>query len=641
MSTLRNHILCAGGLVAALALGASPAGAEIVTGPAGTLSLNRQTPTNVVSSPVGLTYQGGPVMHANQTYLFFWSPPQGPTQVANYPLQSKVLIQQYLQDVGAASGGTMPESGPNQYVANVDWVTSQYADGSGNASYASTYRGSYTDGNPYPASGCTDPGGASACLTDAQIQFELRTRIAQAGLPAGSTEQYFVMLPPGVAVCSDGTATDCSDGTTNATSFCSYHSFITSSPVPTIYAVIPWVDPQDLSTLATANAACEGTHIQEPNNPMMTDPNKTPLWGDMEIDQLSAMHNAMSSDPQPSLAGSGAGWWDTADQDQASRCSANFYLPTSELQDYGKNHAWNQNVNGHNYWVQDEYNNGEPYPYAGVPGLTPQPPSPYTGDQFSCIGGPDYYPQVVAPNPVKPGDQVAFDGTSTYDSLGIEAGSPTVTSKYVWNFGDGTPHVANPSVFHSFTTPGTYTVTLSVTDDGGNVGSVSEQITVLGTPPGGAGGSGSGSGASTTNAGSTSTPGSGHGAAGAAPAATVAVGSPSTTTIVHKGLFVRYTVSKPAAGHVQLVLDAATARRLGIRGPHPMVGATSLGKGAIVIGSAVLVAAKAGQGQLTIKLTQTAAKHLRRAHHVRATLVMSVTDSSLQRTVLAKQVVLR
>ena len=69
----------------------------------------------------------------------------------------------------------------------------------------------------------------------------------------------------------------------------------------------------------------------------------------------------------------------------------------------------------------------------------------------------------------------AFTSTST-DTDGTIAG-------YSWNFGDATPAgtVANPT--HTYAAAGTYTVTLTVTDDDGATGTISHPITVTAAPP--------------------------------------------------------------------------------------------------------------------------------------------------------------
>jgi len=62
--------------------------------------------------------------------------------------------------------------------------------------------------------------------------------------------------------------------------------------------------------------------------------------------------------------------------------------------------------------------------------------------------------------------------TDTFEVSG-SGGLPNATGSsaygYLWNFGDGSPDSSSPSPTHAFTSPGTYTVTVSVTDLAGNV----------------------------------------------------------------------------------------------------------------------------------------------------------------------------
>jgi trimeric autotransporter adhesin len=67
-----------------------------------------------------------------------------------------------------------------------------------------------------------------------------------------------------------------------------------------------------------------------------------------------------------------------------------------------------------------------------------------------------------------------FDGTASADSDGHVTG-------YAWSFGDGTSGSgATPS--HNYLAAGTYTVTLTVTDDQGATGTTTSQLTVTGIP---------------------------------------------------------------------------------------------------------------------------------------------------------------
>lgn len=74
---------------------------------------------------------------------------------------------------------------------------------------------------------------------------------------------------------------------------------------------------------------------------------------------------------------------------------------------------------------------------------------------------------------VSPGGTVTFDASGSYDPDGIIV-------SYDWNFGDGTAHGSGKSVPHVYSAPGNYTVTLTVTDNGGLSGVDTSLVTVSG-----------------------------------------------------------------------------------------------------------------------------------------------------------------
>ncbi len=76
-----------------------------------------------------------------------------------------------------------------------------------------------------------------------------------------------------------------------------------------------------------------------------------------------------------------------------------------------------------------------------------------------------------------PGVDEFFDGTDSYDRDGI-------ITTYNWNFGDGSRMVGS-QVYHTFERPGTYVVTLNVTDNSGTECSITnDQVTVrVNAPP--------------------------------------------------------------------------------------------------------------------------------------------------------------
>ena len=73
---------------------------------------------------------------------------------------------------------------------------------------------------------------------------------------------------------------------------------------------------------------------------------------------------------------------------------------------------------------------------------------------------------------------VNFDASASSDPDGTVAA-------YAWNFGDGSAAGSGVTASHAYAAAGTYTATLSVTDDGGSSSSVSKQVTVVKPPAGG------------------------------------------------------------------------------------------------------------------------------------------------------------
>lgn len=73
------------------------------------------------------------------------------------------------------------------------------------------------------------------------------------------------------------------------------------------------------------------------------------------------------------------------------------------------------------------------------------------------------------------GLQVSVDGTASTDREGVIAG-------YSWDFGDGSAPTSAALASHVYAAPGTYVVTLTVTDSLGHLGSASAQVSVVGEP---------------------------------------------------------------------------------------------------------------------------------------------------------------
>ncbi|HWG07805.1 MAG TPA: hypothetical protein VN672_02240 [Solirubrobacteraceae bacterium] len=198
---------------------------------------------------------GNPVLHGANTYAIYWDPQNF------YHGDWQGVVNRFLANLGASSGTLLSPFA----------LDGQYRDATNQpATNGSSFHGAYTDTNPYPSSNCVDPRpfelGApigEVCLTDGQLRQQLETFIAQHGLPTGMSSIFYLLTPPGVAVCLDagGASGHCSDfaGTIEEVeeaeekheepasfksykrSFCSYHSFIGAGESQTVlYAAIPW-----------------------------------------------------------------------------------------------------------------------------------------------------------------------------------------------------------------------------------------------------------------------------------------------------------------------------------------------------------------------------------------------------------------
>jgi hypothetical protein len=249
------------------------------------------------------------VMATNTTYAIYWIP-NGYSVDANY----EPLINQYLQDVAAASGS----------LTNVYSVGMQYYDDTAAIHYQSTFAGSFVDTNPFPASGCNDGSLTDrVCLTDKQIQQEIKKVLAAQGWQGGGSTVFFVMTPEDVGSCIDNVTNQC---TTN--SYCAYHSgFFAAHNTPVIYAN----EPYD----AAIHGCWDGT---SPNGDE----------ADATINSISHEHLEAITDP------AGDAWRSWDGNEIGDICARRFGTPLGGTVGVD---AYNQLINGHKYWLQEEYSN--------------------------------------------------------------------------------------------------------------------------------------------------------------------------------------------------------------------------------------------------------------------------------------------
>jgi hypothetical protein len=554
--------------VCATALLAAPAGA-VVTEVEGTqVGLQPRTANLVTPSGTFSNTNGNPVVNGASVYLVYWDPG------AWFHHEWVTKIDQFAQQLGAGSG----ESG------TIFSALSQYRDRTNaQAKYNFVFKGAYSDTAPYPAAKCTDPAplefGQITCLTDAQLREQLESFIASRSTPKGMNAIYYVLTPPGVAVCLGEAAGHCSDfslseeeieeGTRNSASyknsFCSYHGAINPGKAATgdantiLYGAIPWTagyeghpwdffpgkssegwaydcqdggwNPEGHGEVkeVVKTSLLEGPHIQEPNQEGGGEEGDyAPALSDVIAGQIAEEQANIVTDPLLTS------WHNLSTGREATDECRNVFASTAAPSSIKgsavadpKTEAGslsNEAIGGGLYYVNNVINVGALH-------------------YSECVGGVGLVPRFTSPTPVNSNELVDFDGMESTvsefkGSTFGASGPPTTTyATFSWNFGDGTGEVkgfapgapsctapwASPcaaSAFHSYVYGGKYQVTLTVTDVAGNVAAVTHEVVVTGPPPPAPPASGApvtgSTGASTTGA-STTGGSSGGGSKGSGP----------------------------------------------------------------------------------------------------------------------------
>lgn len=401
-----------------------------------------------------------------------------------------------------------------------------------------------------------------------------------------------------------------------------------------------------------AREKSEGPHEQEPNQDGLgEDGSYDDGLADLLVSQIGVEQQNIVTDPLLN------GWQDTAGNESTDECRNVFALTrggsASALPFTEAGTLSNQTFAGVNAYINDAFDlAAEKREYPGVP----------------CLNGVNLKPQFTAPNPVNAGEVVGFDGMES--DITLDAGThftakgeeETTYPVFTWNFGDGSPEVsgfapgapslnspeATPcetpwlspcaaSTYHTYQYGGKYTVTLTVTDVGGNTTSVAREVTVVGAPrPSASGGSSSGASTSTSTSSTTAAAGAPSTAGGAAPAghapvpppvAAAAIVKQTLHNAIHKGLVVSYSVNEQVAGHFEVLLSSATAHRLGIGGA-PAAGLPAGSPTEVVIAKAILVTTKGGHSAVHIAFSKRTAARLARAHKVSLMLRLVVRNAA-------------
>ena len=369
-----------------------------------------------------MTYHSGPLVLTNTTHIVYWEP-AGSVVSANY----HSLLQRYLTDVAADSGRA----------TNVYAVATQYTDSvPNNIQYSSTFAGALTDTNAYPAtvSGCPLTDGTvtvANCLTETQQATELDNFIQANGLPRGLNNLYFLVMPKSVETCFDDFSSCGNILTLSSSRYCAYHSsFNIGGHGLTIWANEPYV--------GIPSGHCASGTISKPNADD----------ADVAINPLSHEFNEIVTDP------TNGGWFDVNGAgENGDKCNFDFGTAIGS----NTNGAFNQMINHNPYETQQEWSNA----ITGC-ALTFGAVAPTASFTF-------------APASPKALETVTFTNTSHSNNTG---GYLTANA---WTFGDGgTSSASSPT--HAYSVPGTYTVTLKVTDDIGLTDTVSQTVTVVQRP---------------------------------------------------------------------------------------------------------------------------------------------------------------
>jgi len=157
----------------------------------------------------------------------------------------------------------------------------------------------------------------------------------------------------------------------------------------------------------------------------------------------------------------------------------NFIDNICQVYPFPPKNVWDNGYpSGGNYWSDYIAKGGYDANGDGI-GDIPYVIDAYTQDRYPLMNPWDNIPPVANAGPdqtVYEDTMVAFDGSESSDNVGIVS--------YVWTFVDVTPQTltgVNPT--YTFTTPGIYTVTLTVSDAAGNHATDTVTITVLSLSP--------------------------------------------------------------------------------------------------------------------------------------------------------------
>ncbi len=375
-------------------------------------------------------------MLSSTLYLIFWGP------ASSFPASYTAPIIQYAKDLQADDALTTDEFS----------VATQFANGNAEPEHITgktTFGGEDFDTTPYPArgvEGCTQ--GDEHCVSDAEIQEEILAQIEANKAKGWSTDsalaptaEYLVYTPPGVSDCykENNSPSECSN-----VAFCAYHTqverTINSEKRVATYSDLPdspSCDSGQAPTGVSGNADADGTLDSE-------------------------IHEIVESATDPE----GNGYIE-GEEEVADKCAE----LTTPQEIYGTplggsltgDTAFNQLIGGHSYYTQQIWSN--------APTQTPTPAK--AGEAAGCAARIGPTPSFTAPASEQTGQTVSFDASVSYD-----ISAPITT--YEWNYGDGSPvdTTSGEKAEHFYLVPGTYQMSLTVTDSSGSTNASTQAVPI-------------------------------------------------------------------------------------------------------------------------------------------------------------------
>jgi PKD repeat protein len=465
-----------------------------------------------------MSYHGGLVQHGENDYFIYWAP-------SNYTIPDQTDWTSYKSGLTTWLNDV---AGADRTSGNVFGVATQYFDTVSGATdhipYAVHDSGAIVATDPLPSPPHCIDSGTSACITDADAEVEINAVVSAHGLPRNPDTEYFLFTPQGVGSCIDGSSTACA-----YSYYCGYHAAFATAAGPVVYAEMPW---------SYKTSECDANQAIPLGYPTAGAPAIDPEVGVLSHEAIETMTDVFGQ------GWYGVDYGDEIGDKCAYNYNGNSYGGTTGLSSGTNslgNYFYNQTIGGDRYIMQTEFSNaasdgtntgcvpssppgavisgipvgarltGTPIPVDGSASTTPNGTTSYAwhfGDgagstaaapthtyarsgtytiTLTVSDGSHSYSKAA---PVTISDRPPFAAFSTsgrisgrsigFDGSGSSDPDGHVVS-YAWSFGDGgLGSGAAPT--HIYAAPGTYTVTLTVTDDSGSSAQVARRLTIYAPP---------------------------------------------------------------------------------------------------------------------------------------------------------------